>query len=161
MAGRLASIDDYAGRQVDLLFLQDEQYDGRAPVRQSLLCGDGRALLTTGTQKLVQRFLLELLTEQGSLAFRPDAGSLFMTAARSGGWRTAADVEQAFYGSLLHIRRHLLAEEEPNDPPDERFAGAELLASSIDGDRVVLRIQVSSRAGRSEFLFPLAVNVVD
>ena len=160
MASPLAMLGDYAGRTVDLLAIQDRDYQGNQPVDLSLFVA-GESRLTAGLQKLVQRFLLELLTELGSLAYLPRRGCLFLLTGRLGGWRTAADVEQSFYESLLDIRRNLIAEESLDDPLDERFLGADLIASSLDGDRVVLRIEVSSRAERAEFLFPLAVNIMD
>lgn len=154
-----ATVDQYLGRSVDLLL-----YDGMRATGDTLLTpalarpGQSGAEIA-GIQKLAQRFLLELLTPAGSLQYLPARGCGFMDEARQGGWRTEADVEQAFYASLLGIRRNLVGEESANDPYDERFSDARLLSVSVTIDQVTLTIQVTSLAGTSRtVLFPLRVN---
>lgn len=159
MAQLSATVDQYLGRTVDLLL-----YDGMAVGADTLLTpalvlpGQSGALIT-GVQKLVQRFLLELFTELGSMTYASTRGCNFMRDARRGGWRTPTDVEQSFYTSLLNVKRNLIQDELSTDPDDERFASAKLLSVVVNADSVVLHIQVLSQAGTArKVLFPLRVN---
>jgi len=153
------TIYDYVGRTVDLL-----SYDTAAdeftptPVEMTLrLVQPGQSgAATTGIQKLAQRFMLELLTDAGSLIYLPNRGSSFMPELRAGLLRTSADVQDAFLRAELAVRGNLRREQSITDPADEQYVSATLLSSTLAGDRLSLRIRVISAAGSDVvIIYPL------
>ncbi len=157
----MATLTDYLGRKADLLAFQlmFPFFQGREQLLAQELVRPGQSgALIAGIQKLVQRVLLALLLEQGSKQYRPQDGTRFMIDARLGFWRTSADVSQSFYAARLDVARQIVLDEADTDPPDERYRGMDLTGVVLNGDRVTLRLAVSSQAGRSfTFLTPLTV----
>jgi len=153
----------YIGRTVDHIAF-DDMMPGRDALLTQRLVKDGMSgALITGIQKLAQRYLLELMTELGSLIYLPDRGSTFMIDFHAGFWRTPADVAGSFASASLQLRRNLILEEDAdNDPPDERFDSADLLSVGLPApDHVTIRVQVNSLAGTSRVVvFPIRINVV-
>lgn len=164
MAQLSASIYDYLNRKVDYLAFDGAKPDngGEAKLTSSLIVDGGSGALTTGIQKLVQRFLLELLTEKGSLQYQPDRGTLFITYARTGYIRTTAQLISAFNSAELDVANNLRLEENFNtDPLDERYESANLLSATLNGDTAFLSIRVNSKAGESRsVIYPLRVTTV-
>mgnify|MGYP000877176217 CR=1 FL=1 len=116
---------DYVGRKVDLLaFHGYDSGDPSAPLEQSLAPDGTGGAVVAGVEKLAQRFLVELLTERGSLPYAAARGCSILSEARQGGWRSAGDVTRSFYSSLVDVRRTLLGLESDSDPDDERYASA-------------------------------------
>lgn len=158
MTTQFATTSDYAGRTVDVAAFKGWAPNKNTEVDQVLVGpGDGGQLIA-GIEKLLQRFAIELLTEVGSLEYLPDRGSSFMTAARTGYWRTGDDVRSSFNLALLGVTENLQVEESETDPSDERFASANLLAVSLLGDAVTMSVEVLSQAGTS-FTALLPLNV--
>lgn len=156
-----ASVKDYAGRTVDYLAFDDARLSGDTLLTQKLVKEGQSGALITGIEKLVQRFLLELLTEQGSLDYLPGRGTLFIAALRAGIVRTSQDLFSTFGSSEVDIRNNLRQEEELSDPADERYGSAELISASLFGDTATLTIRVESLAGESRTLiYPLRVAAV-
>jgi hypothetical protein len=154
------SISDYVGRTVDVLAYKGGTAGGEKLLRMELAAQDDSGQITTGIQKLAQRFLLELLTEQGTMAYLPLRGCGFMREARLGMWRSPIDVMAAFSAALLDIKDNLQAEETSLDPDDERFFDAELVAVTLDGSEASVTIRVTSLAGTSrKFIAPLKITV--
>ena len=143
------SLSDYIGRTVDVLAYQGARSRGEALLIQQLVSNTNSGQITTGVQKLAQRFLLELLTEQGSMTYLPSRGCTFITEANQGGWRSALDVQAAFSSALTDIEANLTEEESDDDPDDERFDSADLLAVTFTIGSVSLFIQINSVAGTS------------
>lgn len=153
------SLQDYAGRTTDLLLLQGDFAPGKElRADQALVDAAGVAAITTGAQKLAQRLLLILLTKKGSIAHLPDFGTLFMVQAERGLWRTAGDVQVAFYAARLDLMRQLRAAERPDDPPDERALEVTLQGVTLDGDRIVIRPQLKT-AGGTTYIRPIAIGL--
>lgn len=148
---------DYRGRSVDLLAFTDE--GPSRPSRQELVSETRAGAVTTGISKLVQRVLLELLTDKGSLAYLPDRGSLLMLQLRAGILRTSADLFTAFSSAATDVVRQLRLEETEDDSPDERIESLEMLSANLFGDKGSIRAEVRSLAGESRDLFiPLDVS---
>jgi len=164
MAELSASIYDYIGRTVDYLAFDGAKPDngGEAKLSPAMVMPGKSGALTTGIQKLVQRFILELLTEKGSLQYQPSRGTLFMTYLRIGYIRTTSQLIALFNSSELDIRNNLRLEEDfVNDPLDERYANAELLSATLSGDMAYLSIRIHSQAGDSRsVIYPLRVTTV-
>lgn len=156
-----ADILDYVGRTVDMLAYDNLSLSRETLLSQQLVLPGQSGALISGIQKLVQRYLLELLTELGSLTYLPRRGCLFMLEARLGLWRTTADVESSFYSSMLDVRRNLILEENESDPLEERFDNADLLSVVLSTDHVVIQVQVTSLAGTGrDILLPLRVTSI-
>ena len=153
------TIAAYAGRSIDLVAFQGAQESGEVLLVAALALDGGSGSIVTGIQKLAQRFLLELLTEKGSITYST-RGTNFMSDARLGAWRTSGDVEQSFYSALVDIRRNLILEESLTDPKDERFSSASILSVFLRDDGVSIRVQVTSLAGTKRvFIAPLPLVV--
>lgn len=155
------TVQRYQGRTIDYLAFDDAKLKGDALLSQSLVKQGQSGAITTGIQKLVQRFLLELLTETGSLDYQPDRGCLFISELRAGRIRTSAALFSAFTSAELDVRNHLRNEDTYNDPDDERYQRATLVSASLFGDQAFLNIRVLSVAGESrEVIYPLRVSAV-
>jgi len=157
----MSTIADYVGRTVDVLAFLDADYEGlsSSKLTQELMTSGNGGYVATGIQKLAQRYLLELLTSTGSMIYLPNRGSIFMTEARQGFWKTAADVRQSFNVSELTVRSNLLAEELPTDPADERYAGSTLDTISVSVDSVLIKITLTSQAGiKRELIAPITIS---
>lgn len=157
-----ATVRDYVGRTVDYLAFDNARVTGDALLNQALIQPGQTGALITGIEKLVQRFLLELLTEQGSMEYQPNRGTFFMTALRYGMVQTSGELFAEFSTAELDVREKLRLEEDfVNDPADERYAEAVLLSASLSGDTATLSIRVSSVAGESRtVIYPLRIAAV-
>ena len=153
-----SAVGPYVGRTVDVLLFDPPDVIGNSPSAQALALPQQGGALIAGVEKLVQRFLLELLTEQGSMQYLPLRGCSFMTDARHGLWRNPGDVLASFSAACLTVKQNLMDDELESDPLDERFAAAELLNVSVTPSLVSLRIRLSSLAGENRtVLFPLRI----
>jgi len=156
----MTTIADYAGRDVDLAAYQGMLAGGERLLRMELVGPDHGGRIVAGIQKLAQRFLVLLLTEQGSVPHFPDQGCEFLTDARTGIFQAPLDVFTSFSSALVDIELQLLAAEAPEDPDDERFDSAEVLSVSLNAGNASVRVQVNSRAGTTfDFLAPIPVGV--
>jgi hypothetical protein len=113
----------------------------------ALMLPGNDGMIIAGIDKLVQRFLLELLTESGSILFAPTRGCQFMAYLRMGHIRTSFDAHQLFNSALVDITRNLLSDQLLSDPTDEQFAGATLTSISLSADILTFGVSVLSQAG--------------
>jgi hypothetical protein len=144
-------------RVYDVLAFQGAKLLGEVRLDQILFSEAAAGMLCTGIQKLAQRFVLEVLTEKGSMLYLPDRGTTFMTRFRQGYLRVEADVFIAFNLALNDAELNLTAEEADTDPDDERYASASLDLVIITVDAVVLHVTVQSRAGNTRaVILPIA-----
>lgn len=162
------SLQDYAQRKYDYLALQNIKRKGDGLLSLALFNENTSGQICVGVQKLAQRWLLEFLTEQGSMPGLPTRGSEFMRVARSGGFRTRLNVSAAFAAANMTIRRNLVAEEYAGMPDDEKFASAELLSATVlptfnadrnSGTTIIylnMRVKINSVAGSAHtVIFPI------
>jgi len=155
------TISEYIGRTSDLLLYDGQQARGDTLLTPALVQPGASGALVTGIMKLVQRFLLELLTKKGTLPYLENRGCQFISDAQSGFWRTPQDVKSSFSLSMLDVRVNLIEEEGETDPSDERFAEAELGTVTVSGDRVSLQIVLTSQAGTDyTIVYPLRISRV-
>ena len=98
--------------------------------------------LLTAHEKLAQRFLLELMTEKGSMTFDPLRGCDFITRLRSGVVLNEQDVINIFYTALIDITGNLTNEETSNDETNQRFGGANINSIAISSGVVTMNISV-------------------
>ena len=151
------TIADYTDRTVDIFSFSGEVI-GRETLLQQALAQVGQpGTVCTGIQKLAQRWLIEFLTEAGTLLYLPTRGCDFITQVRMGVLQTTLDAQQAFLLSALTVQSNLTAEEDAATPLDEAFASVDLIAISVIGDTISLRVQINSQAGTSvKIILPIA-----
>ncbi len=140
---------DYVGRSYDYLAFQNVKEEGSAQLDFSLFSEESSGQIATGIQKLSQRWLLEFLTEAGSMPGLPGRGTNFMRRVRQGVLRTYSGIWTEFtfsaYTAAVNLRR-----EETNDwADDERYANAQLLSLAVLPSYANLSVQITSRAGAS------------
>lgn len=157
---QLGTLKDYVGRSVDLYALADAPGRSDGLSSQVIVSPSNQGQLIAGIRKLFQRFVVELLTEQGSLTYKADRGTLFIPKIRIGSIRTTQELYAAFVDAEMDIRVNLQLEELQTDPPDERYKSASLEAASLFGDTVTMTIKITSQAGTElTVIYPLNVNI--
>jgi hypothetical protein len=151
------SIADYAGRKYDFLALRNVQPIGDAALGLELFNANTSGAIAVGGQKLAQRWLLEFLTEEGSMPALPSRGTDFMTKVRRGGLRTASDMRLAFNFASFTARLNLAKEEDDTWPSDERIDAAILDSVSFSPGFASLRVIIVSKAGAARsIILPIA-----
>lgn len=149
---------DYIGRTVDVAAFDGAKPTGKALLAQVLARPGQGGKIVTGIQKLVQRFLIELFTEAGTVPYHPDRGTMFLTEIRSGELRTHLDVLGAFARAVSTIQRTFAAEDKATDPPDERLESVTLDSISFEPGTLRLYATLTSRAGASRpLILPIAL----
>lgn len=143
------SLKEYATRSYDLLAFDGVQRNKESKLNLSLFSPTNSGQLCVGIQKLAQRWMLEFLTEAGSMPGLPDRGSFFMTSVREGTLRNQTDVIYAFNYAKILVRRNLQAEEPADMPDDEKFASAELTSVAFFAGYAEIRVVIRSVAGDS------------
>lgn len=159
LSGTLAQ---YSERTVDLLLVDGVSAARTVKLDQVLVQPGQSGALITGIEKLAQRFLLELLTELGSLQYAPTRGTLFMLKLRAGGIQTSQDLFMIFNEAENTLSRSLRLEDDTDvDALDECYHSATLLTATLSGDQAVLSLQINSMAGTERtVLYPLRVSLL-
>lgn len=151
------ALSDYANRRYDFLALQNVSPDIETQLGLELFDKAGKSQICVGVQKLAQRWLLEFLTERGSMTGLPDRGCNFMTLVRQGRLRSQSDVTIAFSFAAYDVRTALAREEDDTWPADERISNAELLSVAFLPGYANLRVNIVSRAGTTRaIILPVA-----
>lgn len=154
----MSTVLDYVGRRYDALALPGAQPTGDVQLQQALFNANSSGQICTGIQKLSQRWVLEFMTEVGSMQFLPTRGCQFMRDVRLGHMRTEADVETSFRFSMIDVRQQLVGEESADMAADERYDRAELLAIEISPGMLSLSVRIWSLAGETrEVILPIDV----
>jgi hypothetical protein len=143
------SLADYAGRKYDFLALQNVNPVKESQLGTLLFSDDGTSTICVGVQKLAQRWLLEFLTESGSMPGLPTRGTDFMFLVRTGQLRTQVAISAAFNFAAYVARVNLNKEEDDTWPADERLADAQLLSIAFLPGYASIKIAIYSRAGVS------------
>jgi hypothetical protein len=116
-----------------------------------LIFGPGYSGFTIqGGQKLVQRFLLQLLTVQGSILYRPQIGTNFVPELQTPLGSNESDVFAAFAAAMLTLGPNMWAEELVTDPPDERFSSATMTQLTVGSGSLSATIVIVSLAGGTQ-----------
>lgn len=161
MAQLAANVLEYAGKTVDHLAFDDAKPVGDTLLTQTLVKQRQSGALITGISKLVQRFIVELLTEKGSLDYLPERGTFFMTALRLGLIRTSQELFATFNAAIQDVRLNLQLEEKDTDPIDEKYRNAELISTSLLGDTATLVVRITSQAGDARVVtYPLRISAI-
>jgi hypothetical protein len=151
------AIADYANRRYDFLALQNVKPTGDNQLGLLLFSDNGTSQICVGAQKLAQRWLLEFLTELGSMPGLPTRGTNFMTKVRTGVLRTPAELTAAFNFAAYSARIALAAEEDDTWPDDERLSNAILASVAFLPGYANIKVNIISRAGSSrDIIMPIA-----
>ena len=147
----------YDNRVYDFLALQNVKQSGETQLGLELFTSANSGLICIGVQKLAQRWLLEFLTETGSMAGLPTRGTNFMTLVRQGRLRTTAAITAQFHFAAHVARLTLSAEEDDTWPDDERIAEVKLQSVAFLPGYAKLYVLVASRAGDTrEIIMPVS-----
>ena len=151
------SLQDYAQRKYDYLGLRDVNPLKEAKLGLELFNKTTSGQICTGVQKLAQRWLLEFMTETGSMPGLPDRGCDFMLYVRQGRLRTQLEIQSLFSASEVDIHRNLQREEYEGMPDDERINSANLLAAAILPGYLQIRVKINNQQGDTrEIIVPVA-----
>jgi hypothetical protein len=153
----MATSQEYAGRTVDVAALHPS---GRGPVASSLFFAPTGGQVCAGVQRLVQAWLIEFMTEQGSIAGQPERGSTFMIAVRRGYVRNGADVELEFGIAAAQVEDRLSKTYTAQTPLDEQIVDSRLVGYRIDKGSYSLTVIIETAAGTSvRFIAPIPVTI--
>jgi len=151
------SIADYANRKYDFLALRDVKPTGDSQLGFALFSAEAAGQIAVGVQKLTQRWLLEFLTERGSMPALPARGTDFMADVRSGRLRSSVDVQAAFSFASFTARTNLSREEDDTWPDDERIGVALLSSVAFLPGYANIRVVILSRAGTArDIILPIS-----
>lgn len=151
------AIIDYKDRAYDVMAFQDVSRYGDTLLTMALFDAKTGGTISTGIQKLAQRWVLEFLTELGSMPGLPERGTTFMTLVRQGRLRTYNDVSSNFIFSALSARLNLQQEETDEWPNDERINGVDLLSVEFAPGYANLKVELTSLAGTArQVILPIA-----
>lgn len=151
---------DFTGRTFDLV-----AYTGDDPTQEVLLLADlGKpgqgGEICTGVKKWSQRWLVRFLTPLGSIPYRTDQGTEFLTQLIGGAVTSLADLFLLFAEAAAAVRDQLILLETDSDPADECFGQVSLVQAIVQVDRVDLYIRFVSRAGAATVgVLPVAFGV--
>lgn len=155
----MSTVADYQGRTVDVSAYQGMKAKGEVKLL-SVLAEDGTGgRICTGIQKLVQRFIIELFTEKGSIPYMEQRGTGFMTEARLGYLRTQIDIFAAFSRALSDLKVSLSVAESSDDPADERFFHAEIISIEYAAGNAKIFTRIYSLDSAAKAILPISVSI--
>ena len=102
--------------------------------------------VVSGTEKLAQRFLLQLMTRSGSVP-QSTVGCEFVDRLLTGNVTTESDVFVIFAASINTVSSQLRAEELADDTDDEKFAGVGIVDLTLSGETLQLNLRLRTVAG--------------
>lgn len=151
------SLQDYATRRYDLLAFEGVHPEKESRLNLLLFSKKNSGQICAGIQKLAQRWLLEFLTERGSMIGKPERGCEFMRLVRTGILRNQTDVFYAFSDAETVIQQNLRQEETDTMDDDERIDSATAISISFLPGYAQLRIEITSLTGNTrEIILPVS-----
>lgn len=126
------------------------QADSSGNVVQDMASSTNNGYKVTGRLKLLQRFMIELLTEKGSLVYLPNRGCNFVPLVRSSSTGTW-DLIAAFSTALLDIIVNMSAEDTVREETDtaEMLSSVELVSLVMGDGTMALKVKLTSQDGMS------------
>ena len=145
-------LSKYPDRSFDFTVMHGAAKTGSTLVDFSLV-KDGGAVCT-GLQKLIQRYVLCLMTDVGSMIFNSRRGCSFMKSIMQA--RDEDAVTTAFQFARMDVAQQLQNEETDDMPDSEKYASSELLDVSFFGDTLSIAIKLQSVSGdSSDIILPI------
>lgn len=152
------AISDYANRKYDYLALRGVKPRDSVRLGLELFNSEDSGQIAVGVQKLAQRWLLEFLTDTGSMIGLPTRGTSFMQNIRAGRARNSSDLQILFDLASFAASSNLRDEEDDSWPADERFDSVALLNIGFTPGYVNLRVLITSVAGASRsIILPISI----
>lgn len=151
---------NYTGRKKDISVLQNPDALNSDPQDVSLSFGKS-GKFCAGVQKLVQRYVILLLTNIGSQKYYPDFGTELLYNLKAG--VSPVDligVTQMFsLASFEAVNALLVAQiQDPTSPSDERIASAELEDISMISSAVNFSVRITTESETAiSFVVPLPI----
>lgn len=110
------------------------------PAIQQLAGPNDKGEIITDGAKLVQKYVVILMTEKGSIPYASLRGSNFISILRMTGMNSEADVLTAFAGAQLDLRRQLKLT--GSEPADEQFVKATVKGILITSESILLSFNI-------------------
>ena len=101
----------------------------------------------SGLQKLAQNFLVELMTQKGSVRFEPDFGSRLPSELRGMNILSLNDLHGSLARSLNDVVMNIRSRERMTDTPDELLADVSIIDLRQMLDRVIVSLRLRSESG--------------
>ena len=153
------AVSDYIGRTIDVLAFRGGTAVGEVELDRSLAADGGSGEITTGIQKLAQKWLLTLLTEKGSVKYKPNFGTFFMRKLAIGSVATEQQLFALFSAVEIDLAGQLLAEEDANTPDDERYNTSKIISATVFPGYINLTVTLSSQTSNVNFIVPIPLVV--
>lgn len=146
---------NYSGKKIDLHIMQGV----KAPLTTDIAPSFGTiSNYCTGVQKLIQRYMIMLLTELGTQETYPDFGSDFLTKlTSSSSVFNISDIQHIFAFANDKVSNEIIAYQIDNVlPEDEQLNVASLIDVISANGGVSLKIQIITQSQDAvEFIIPL------
>jgi hypothetical protein len=113
---------------------------------QALADSTCSGITVSGSSKLTQRVLTQLMTVNGSIPYAPNQGCSFISTLQVNGMASESDIFTAWGAAQIQLRPNLNLEESSSDPLDEKFQQAILNQIVITDELVTLDITIVSQA---------------
>ena len=141
----------------DILIFQGVTPRGEDQV--SLLLGNP-GFFTTGIQKVSQSFIKLFLTDIGSVANDPAAGTSFMAALRKNQIRDETTLQSYFQAAVVDVINYMSEEESGAVPDDETLANATLVEWDLRPGFLSIKVEITTEAGESRiYVVPVETRV--
>jgi hypothetical protein len=151
--------NDYTGRQKDINLAHKIDPTSREKQKVSLSFGSVSSFCS-GTQKLVQRYMISLLTALGSQSNTPEFGTDLLPTVTNNRYVSLQDLKHTFnfanWKVINEFRTYQNAN--PDLPADEQLNTATLSSLNVNKGVVHFQITLLTLAGDEiEFLVPLPI----
>ena len=152
---------DYSGRTSDILLLKTVL----KPVSDRIVTPDvsGTPMLTTGIEKLVQRYGILFLTGLGSVRNSESEGTEFIESLGKGRIYDENTLKAAALMANKAVIRQIQQEDAVLETPDDEYLDdAEITELSIDRSTstVTVKVEITARSGRKfVYITPISTGV--
>ena len=153
------AVSDYIGRTIDVLAFQGGTAVGEVELDRALVGDTGEGAITTGIQKLAQKWLLTLLNEKGTVKYKPNFGTTFMSELRMGNVSTDQNLFALFNATELDVKAQLLADEDETTPADEQYKESNIISATVIPGYVNITVTLASQSSTAEFIVPIPLVV--
>jgi len=154
------SVADYVGRTIDILAFRGGNASEKVLLNTSLADATSSGEITTGVQKLAQRWIITMLTELGSVTYKPEMGTTFMTQLRAGQVHSDADMRALFMLTELSAREQLQNEITATTPLDEQYLSASLESVTVSNGSISITVNLYSNSPENTATFIMPIPLI-
>ena len=130
-------------KTLDLFAFTGAKKTGQHQLVEALFTQGGS--VCTGIQKLIQDWILLMLTPKGSLLFDKERGCNFLERALNA--RTEDAISTAFVFANAEVIQQLRSKEEESQSDDEKIDSVSLNSINLSGGNVSISVTIKSLAG--------------